>query len=458
MRSTVITEIVEHDLCIGCGICAALCPKRSLRMQWNRCGEYVPTETDACTKNCGICLEICPFADHSANEDSIGKDLYGSIPGAIHRPETGYCLSAYVGYAGEALRSCGASGGMATWLLERSLKDGIVDRVVCVTPNGDPDKLFSFTVFNSPEAVRRGAGSAYYPVEMSEVVRYILDTPGRYAIIGLPCFIKAIRLAQAQNKKLDERVVITLGLVCGQLKNRFFTDYVAALAGVSGRVKTVRYRGKNPDHPASNYSFDFKDDCGEERKIFWADGISEAWVNRWFTPQACNYCDDVFAECADAACMDAWLPEYSKDGRGTSIILVRSPVITHMVDNGIKEQELSLESIPVDQVIKSQEGVISVKREHLAYRLYYDQRSGLKAPQKRVAHTRPKSPFLWQEIARKERMRMLSRDLWDPEKPDLKHFIDGMQPYLKPVGKIEAILRFIMYTLKRITGKVEVWR
>lgn len=33
-------------------------------------------------------------------------------------------------------------------------------------------------------------------------------------------------------------------------------------------------------------------------------------------PRACNYCDDVFAECADVTCMDAWLPEYSQDHRG----------------------------------------------------------------------------------------------------------------------------------------------
>ncbi len=458
MSPTVITEIVDHGLCIGCGICAALCPKRSLRMQWSNNGEYVPVETAACTKNCGVCLKICPFAEHSDNEDSIGKDLYGSIPGIMHRPEAGYYLSTYVGYADEALRSSGASGGMATWLLERSLKDGLVDRVVCVTPNGDPDKLFSFTVFDSPEAVRQGAGSAYYPVEMSDAIRYILDTPGKYAIIGLPCFIKAVRLAQAQNKILDERVVITLGLVCGQLKNKYFTDYIAALAGVRGRVNAVRYRAKSMDHPAGNFYFAFKEDGGDERKIFWADGISEAWGDRWFTPGACNYCDDAFAECADAALMDAWLPEYSKESRGTSLILARSQVIAQMIDNGIREQKIILEPIHVDQVIKSQEGVVFTKRDHLGYRLYDDRRNGRKVPHKRVTITRPKNPFLWQEIVKKDRMRTLSRELWDPEKPDLKHFIEGMQPYQRQAGKIEAILRFIMYTLHMRKEKDEVSR
>ncbi len=444
MKSSVITEIVEHDLCIGCGICAALCPKGYLQMQWSRNGEYVPVETTACTKNCGICLDICPFADHSDNEDSIGKDLYGSVKGVMHRPETGYYLSAYVGYADEALRSSGASGGMATWLLERSLKDGIVDRVVCVTPARDHDKLFSFTIFDSPEAVRQGAGSAYYPVEMSEVIGHILDTPGKYAIIGLPCFIKAIRLAQARNKKLDERVVITLGLVCGQLKNKFYTDYIAALAGIRGRVKSVHYRGKSPDHPASNYHYTFKDDQGEEGKIFWGDGISEAWIDRWFTPGACNYCDDVFAECADVTCMDAWLPEYSKDSRGTSILLIRSPVVAKMVDDGIREKKILLDPIPVDKVVNSQESVIGIKRKHLAHRLSLDQQNKRKVPAKRVSPERSKDPFLRKEILLKEQMQTLSKVLWDPEKPDMGGFVKGMRPYLKQIKNGGIIIKFIL--------------
>lgn len=48
-------------------------------------------------------------------------------------PETGYYLDSYVGYSNE-FRQSSASGGMATWLLTRLLKEGIVDYVVCPTP------------------------------------------------------------------------------------------------------------------------------------------------------------------------------------------------------------------------------------------------------------------------------------------------------------------------------------
>jgi len=250
---------------------------------------------------------------------------------------------------------------------------------------------------------------------------------------------------------LQERIAVTVGLVCGQLKSRHFTDYGAALAGVRGEVTAVRYRGKSPDQPASNYHYVFTTADGEERKIFWNEGIAEAWTNRWFTPGACSYCDDVFAECADVTCMDAWLPEYSRDGRGTSLVLVRSAAVREVVERG---QGISLDPIPVERVVQSQSGVVAVKRQHLAYRLYLD-REGV--PEKRVAPARPKNPLLWQEVVLKERMRVASRDRWGAGEQDAEHLREAMGPDLRRLGaerQISKIITFPVRTLWYIRRKV----
>jgi coenzyme F420 hydrogenase subunit beta len=441
MKSSVMNSVVGRDFCIGCGLCAALCPQDVLSMQWNRYGEYNPVEMTPCTTECGLCLKVCPFANSGENEDTIGERLYGAVPGVQHRSETGYYLASYVGYS-ERHRPASASGGIATWLLEALLTEGVVDHVICVAPTGDPDKLFAFQVFDTPEDVRTGAGSAYYPVEMSGVIRQILEVPGRYAITGLPCFLKAIRLAQQRNKKLRERIVVTVGLVCGQLKSRHFTDYVAALAGVREEVTGVRYRGKSPDCPASNFYFSFTAADGEERKIFWNEGIAEAWTNRWFTPEACNYCDDVFAECADVTCMDAWLPEYSRDSRGTSLLLVRSAAVREVLERG---QGVRLDSIPVERVVQSQGGVVAVKRKHLAYQLYLD-REG--APKKRVAPARPKNPLLRQEVVLKERMRVASRDRWGAGERDVEHLWEAMGADLRRLVARRQVSNIITFPVR----------
>jgi coenzyme F420-reducing hydrogenase beta subunit len=165
--------------------------------------------------------QVCPFSEQEENEDTLGKAIFGHIDGIKHRPETGYYLDSYVGYSNiNDHRANGASGGMATWLLETLLLTPGLDHVICVTPHHDPEKLFRFAIFDSLEPIRHSAGSAYYPVEMSEVIRKVIENEGRYAIIGLPCFIKGLRLAARKNKKLQERIVAAIGLVCGQMKSR----------------------------------------------------------------------------------------------------------------------------------------------------------------------------------------------------------------------------------------------
>jgi len=444
MKSSVITEVVRHDLCIGCGLCTALCPQEALEISWNQHGEYNPIEAVPCTTECGLCLKVCPFADHKENEDTIGKEIYGRILGIRHRPETGYYLASYVGYA-EKHRLSSASGGVVTWLLEKLLAEDVVDHVVCVAPTGNPERLFSFTIFDTPEEVRAGAGSAYYPVEMSGIIKQVIEVPGRYAVTGLPCFIKAIRLAQKKNIILRERIMVTVGLVCGQLKSRHFTDYIATFAGVRGNIKGVRYRGKSPDHLASNFYFAFKTENNEERKIFWSEGIAEAWNNRWFTPNACNYCDDVFAECADVTCMDAWLPMYLNDSRGTSFMLARSPLVREMVAQG---DGIRLKSIPVERLVQSQYGVVTVKRQYLAYRLYLDQKSGYKVPVKRMAPNIPKNPLLRREIVLKEKMRVMSKDFWNSDMSNAGRLREVMQPSIKQLAAERQIMKIISFPVK----------
>jgi coenzyme F420-reducing hydrogenase beta subunit len=456
MKPTVLSSVVDHDLCIGCGVCAAMCPDNVLEMQFNRFGEYNPFSIGECTKECGICLKVCPFVGGNPDEDAIGQQLFGDVSGIQHRHETGYFLNSYVGYSNvDGHREYGSSGGIATWLLEALLTEGVVDHVICVVPTCDTEGLFAFRVFDTPEDVRTGAGSVYYPVEISAVIRQVLETPGRYAITGLPCFIKAVRLAQNRNKKLRDRVVVTVGLTCGQLKSRHFTDYIAALAGVRGKVMRVHYRGKSPDRPASNYHYTFTTADGEERRIFWNEGIAEAWTNRWFTPHACNYCDDIFAECADVTCMDAWLPEYSKDSRGTSLVLVRSPLVQKVITGG---QGGYLDPIPIERVLQSQAGVVEVKRQHMMYRIYLDQEKGSKVPEKRVTPKKPDNHFLRQEVFLKDQMQVASKDLWNSEEPDMQHFREGMRPYLEQVRRSEWISRVIMFPLRMVRQMMRGYR
>ena len=462
MKPNVIDEIVKNDLCIGCGTCAGVCPQKILKIQDNDYGEYTPSEVQVCDSHCSMCLEVCPFSSNE-NEKQLGAKIYGSKEGIKYLPETGHYLDSYVGYSNE-FRQSSASGGMATWLLTKLLKEDIVDYVICPIPQKNPEKLFNFKILSNEDSVKAASGSVYYPVEMSEVIQKILEIPGRYAITGLPCFIKALRLATQKNRKLRERIVFTIGLVCGQLKSKNYTKYIAALAGNEDlkKIQSVYYRGKSSEKPASNFYFQSISEHGSQHQIFWNEGVSEAWVNRWFTPNVCNYCDDIFAELADVTFMDAWLPEYSKDSKGTSLLIVRSPEILTFIQEGIEKREINFNKVSVEKVIQSQAGVLEIKRKQLSYRLYLAEQKDRKTPEKRVEARNDIGILKKREVKLKMRMQEESKELflehYQNHTLDIKTFRAGMHPYIKQIRQLRLLGRFtfpirLIKKISKVEGK-----
>jgi coenzyme F420 hydrogenase subunit beta len=376
---------VSSDLCVGCGICVSMCPDKNLGILTNKYGEYNPFFKQCCSIDCGLCYRVCPFGDGNPNEDEIGQKLFEACIGSKHNPIAGYYNASFVGNViTQKHRVRSASGGLATWLLSRLLLKKCVDAVICVIPSNEPSALFKYTVIRKVEDVGSSAGSAYYPIELSEVLSYVKNTPGCYAITTLPCFAKGIRLAQMKCAALKERIAYVIGIACGQMKNKQYTEYVAELSGVRNQLVKVNYRGKNDGQPSSNFYFSCENAYGKQGKIFWDEGVSEAWLSRWFTLNSCSYCDDVFAECADAVFMDAWLPEYITDWKGTNLVIIRNPSLIEILEGGTEDGDISLSSIEIDRIFQSQSGPVNFKLKSLHTRLRIAERKGLTVPQKRV--------------------------------------------------------------------------
>lgn len=405
--------IVANDFCVGCGVCAGVCPARALTMQFNAHGEYIARETGtACLEKCDLCFRACPFWNQADNEDTLAQAAFGSVPNIHHRPETGYYLDAFVGYSNvDGHRANGASGGLATWFLETLLRQGIVDRVVCVVANDDPSKLFKFAVLDQVEGVRRASRSCYYPVELSGVIHEILTTEARYAIIGLPCFLKGLRLAMRMNRRLRERVTVLAGLVCGQTQSKQLAEYLCALGGGNpAHMARAVFRVKDPARPATDHGFRFECQSGpvSSGTVFWSEGMSEAWTTGYFRPGACDFCDDVFAEVADVVFMDAWLPEYRREHKGTNLVLVRSGAVQQVLESAALIGTVDLARTDVERVIASQRGVIFKKRTELACgarRIRNANPASAYLPRKRVEPQLRVGRMDWLLLSLKERIR-----------------------------------------------------
>jgi coenzyme F420-reducing hydrogenase beta subunit len=148
----------------------------------------------------------------------------------------------------------------------------------------------------------------------------------------------------------------------------------------------VDYRLKDPGRPANWYTALLRlKDGSESRRDWWhlADGD---WGAGFFQNSACDFCDDVVAETADIAFGDAWVEPYASDGRGTNVVVVRSPRLDALVAAGIAEGRLALQEVDADFIVETQAGGFRQRREGLAWRLAT--RHGGLMPRKRVAPQR----------------------------------------------------------------------
>ncbi|MFL6736307.1 MAG: Coenzyme F420 hydrogenase/dehydrogenase, beta subunit C-terminal domain [Sphingomonas sp.] len=380
-RLVSVSEIVDSGMCVGCGSCAA-----STRgaMEWDKNGFLKPRPGPGWAIPGERFSAQCPFSPAAAKEDEIADQLFAGASSAD--PRIGRFEAAYVGHAIEdPFRANGSSGGLTSWAAAELLRTGVVDGVAHVAP-ADPEtegRFFAYRMSRSLDELSRGAKSRYYPVELSSVLREIREIPGRYAVVGVPCFIKAINLLRRTDPLVRARVAHTLGLFCGHMKSAAMVESFAWQLGAEvNRVRALDYRIKDESRPANWYRAHLElDDGSTAAKDWWhlADGD---WGAGFFQNPACDWCDDVVAETADISFGDAWVEPFSSNGRGTNVMVVRSKALVEMIERGRSEGRLQLEPVDADFIAATQAAGLRHRRDGLAYRLSWRKR-GL-TPCKRV--------------------------------------------------------------------------
>ena len=334
----------------------------------------------------------CPFSPAARNEDNLAAERLAAATKTDDK--LGRFSAAFVGHAGEDVRSGGSSGGMVTWVALALLRSGRVDAVAHVAGDGRPDAeapMFAYRLSRTEADLRGGAKSRYFPVEMSDVLREIRRTPGRYAVVGVPCFIKAVQLLRDRDPVLRERIVWTLGLFCGHMKSARMADSFSWQLGArTDAVASLDYRIKDTSRPANLYTAEARLDAGETRRRDWWTLADGDWGAGFFQNSACNMCDDVTAETADIAFGDAWAEPYAQDGRGTNVVVARQPELADLLREAAARGELSLQEVDAGFVVQTQAAGFRQRRAGLAHRLTW-RRRGVR-PIKRVAPRREPDP------------------------------------------------------------------
>lgn len=388
-------DMVRSGLCIGCGICVAQSGCSETRMRLDRYGQFKPSGSTEWMRERTHAFSItCPFSPGALTEDDLAD---GRFPKASRNSAgIGRFEAAYVGHVVEEdFRARGSSGGLVTWMACELLRRGLVDGVAHVAATESDDggaKFFGYKISGTEEDIRAAAKSRYYPVELASVVRQIRSTPGRYAVVGIPCFIKSLRLLMNQDAVIRERLAFTLGLFCGHMKSARMVESFAWQMGVdTAAVRAVEFRLKDPERPANWYTAQLTLKDGSTPARDWWHLVDGDWGAGFFQNSACNFCDDVVAETADVSFGDAWVEPYSSDGRGTNVIIVRSPVVHELIASAISEGRLVLTPVDSQFVEQTQAAGLRQRREGLAFRLLWP-RFGVR-PRKRVAPDARGLPF-----------------------------------------------------------------
>lgn len=440
-----INTVIKNDYCIGCGICASL-EGSPLKMKLDENGQYRPffDKSGNIEEMKTNVLSTCPFAAKSKNETELGKNLFEGYENTSFNEYTGYYIKNYAGYVKEGdFRKKGSSGGMGNWIAAQLLKENLVDGIIHVKSAREKETaLFDYQVSYNVDELSKGAKSKYYPIEMSQVIKFVRENEGRYALVGIPCYIKGIRLLAEQDVIIRERIKFYIGLVCGHLKSDLFAKSIGWQLGIEPKnLRGIDFRKKLEKRLANDYGVEV---IGEKdgKEVVFSSPTRDLYTTNWghglFKYNACEFCDDVLAETADITVGDAWLPEYTKDSMGANVIVVRNPIIEQILENN--KDSILINEISTKKVYRSQAGGFRHRRDGLAYRLYLKDKNNEWRPPKRVEASNNLT------LKRKkiyEGRTKLSQESFSAYKVaekanDFQVFVDYMEPIIKNYDKISA--------------------
>lgn len=407
----VLEKVVANDLCIGCGMCVFACPENALKMAWNDLGFLVPRKDGTCN-NSNDCIDVCPFnpfpEDGALNEDQLSKVF--KTDEVKYHPKLGKYVGIYAGYSKD-FRLTSSSGGMATYFFSKLLEENIVSCIFSVVESQD-HKHYEYGIIQTQAELINSSKTRYYPVTLEQVLNELANVTGQVAIVGVACFVKAIRLAQMKRPELKIKVPFLVGIICGGIKSSFFTEYLASKVNIEKeKIGKPDYRIKDLRSTAGDYSFGCKDKMTGQAAQIKMKMVGDMWGTGLFKASPCDFCDDVTTELADVSLGDAWIEPYVRDGAGTNVIITRSKLANEIILKGMQNEEIVIDSISVDDVIYSQRGSFNHRHNGLGFRRKIAKLNGRFVPPKRFDKERISVEFAVVQLLRLF-IRRMSLLLW----------------------------------------------
>ncbi len=437
-------------MCIGCGLCAAQSRTGAIQMKMNQFGFYTANVSD--TYDCDDdCIKVCPFNpkpdDKVKTENEIAALFLTQAD--KHHNKIGRYINTYAGYSVEH-RLTSSSGGIATYTLTELMRRGEIQHVISVKA-GSNSEHYQYTVSSSIDELVSAAKTKYYPVTLADVLKDITKLDGKVAIVGVACFIKAIRLAQVYDPVFNDKIGFLIGIICGGVKSAFFAEYLASRTGVAVNEFTKpEFRIKDHNSTAADYAYGCLDKNNNQQTIKMRN-VGDMWGTGLFKANACDFCDDVTTELADLSVGDAWLEPYVRDGRGHNVLVTRSALADDIIKSGMINGALVIEELAKNRFLASQQGSYNHRHDGLSYRIKHSRTDKSAIPIKRF-NTKLRSPLLMLIQSMRMNSRRKSLEIWHSEKLS-SSFDNKMKKHLfwlKLLTKLNHYQRAILRRINKL--------
>jgi coenzyme F420 hydrogenase subunit beta len=304
---SLISEVLNRDLCTFCGACVASCPVYILQMQ-----DEKPTMKGKC-ELCQVCYYSCSAAGFP--KDEVEQAIFGRAR-TVDEPIGIYKTIANARSNRHEILQKSQDGGVVTSILGCALESGKIDAAVVT----DIDKKTPWKSIPSVAVdyadVLSAAGTKYTP---SPTLIGLMSATQEYgkqkvAIVGTPCQIRSYRKMQTSllgGRKLASAVSLAVGLFCMESYryDQLIGDYLQT-KGVDVS-KVGRFAIKK----------------GKFRVVIEGQEVLTVPIKELdeFVRSSCRVCEDFTAEFADISvggvgCPEGWCTVIARTSRGEEFL------------------------------------------------------------------------------------------------------------------------------------------
>lgn len=317
---------VYQKYCTGCGLCHSVI---GTQFRKDEKGFLFPVVDE---HDNSFFDSFCFVGECCANKqiDSLKYNIWGKN------------LSSYLGYsADETIRNKSSSGGVLTglalYLLENNLVDGVIQTCVGKTPIET-----STVISKTREDVLNCCGSRYSISMPLYDLKNIVKSGEKYAFVGKPCDVATLSLYLKENNDLVYSIPYLLSFFCAGCPSQKANEKLLSELGLSiSDCQSLNYRGNG--WPGKVHAVDTN---GSSREM----SYEKSWgaILGRDIRSICRFCLDGVGIFADVSCGDAWYtnsdgaPDFSEhDGR--NIIFSRTKKGEELVRNAARKGYIRIE-------------------------------------------------------------------------------------------------------------------